>query len=271
MSHASDKTFAGALPEAYERFLVPLIFEPYATDLAARLARHPPRQVLEIAAGTGAVTRALASALPDDTAIIATDLNQPMLDQAAARGTDRPVIWQKADAMALPFPDEAFDAVLCQFGAMFFADKSRAFAETRRVLKPGGTFYVSVWDRIDANEFAATVTDAVASLFPGDPPRFLARIPHGYHDTEAIRRDVVAAGFTKPPSIATVAARSRATACDHPAIGYCHGTPLRNEIDARSPGRLAEATAAATDAIARQFGRGPIDGRIQAHVVSVSR
>ncbi len=183
---ASDATFAGSLPAFYQQYLVPLIFEPYAADLAQRLTGRPLRRVLEIAAGTGVVTRRLASALPESVAIVATDLNQGMLDQAAAAGTSRPVEWRQADAAQLPFPDEAFDAVVCQFGVMFFPDKARAFAEARRVLCPGGVFLFNVWDRIEENEFADVITAELATLYPADPPRFLARTPHGYADRAII-------------------------------------------------------------------------------------
>ena len=168
----SDQDFAGSIPGLYESHLVPLIFEPYAVDLAKRLASRSLTRVLEIAAGTGVVTRQLAAVLPESVSIVATDLNQPMLDQAAAIGTRRPVEWRQADAMQLPFEDASFDAVACQFGVMFFPDKSKAFAEARRVLRPGGVFIFSVWDRIEENEFADAVTKALASVFPGDPPRF---------------------------------------------------------------------------------------------------
>jgi ubiquinone/menaquinone biosynthesis C-methylase UbiE len=136
--------------------------------------------VLEIAAGTGVVTRALASVLPDSVSIVATDLNQPMLDHASAVGTKRVVKWRQADAVQLPFEDRTFDAVVCQFGVMFFSEKSRAYSEARRVLRPGGVFIFNVWDRIEENEFADTVTAALELLFPEDPPHFLARTPHGY-------------------------------------------------------------------------------------------
>jgi SAM-dependent methyltransferase len=181
-SYGSDKVFTGCIPELYDAYLVPLLFEPYAADLAARLASRPLGRVLEIAAGTGVATRAMATALPEAVAIAATDLNQAMLDRAAARGTSRPVEWRQADAMALPFADGTFDAVVCQFGVMFFPEKGRAYAEVRRVLRSGGLFVFNVWDRIQENEFADIVTTALAALFPDDPPRFLARTPHGYHD-----------------------------------------------------------------------------------------
>ncbi|MGB8856690.1 MAG: class I SAM-dependent methyltransferase, partial [Burkholderiales bacterium] len=150
----TDKVFAGSVPKLYEYYMVPLIFEPYALDLAGRLAMRRVARVLEIAAGTGVVTRRLASALPENVAIIATDLNQAMLDLAAQIGTQRPVEWRQADAMQLPFEDAAFDAVVCQFGAMFFPEKSKAYSEARRVLRPDGVFLFNVWDRIEENEFA---------------------------------------------------------------------------------------------------------------------
>ena len=266
---ASDKAFAGSIPQLYERYLVPLIFEPYARDLAARLAQRPPGRILEIAAGTGVLTRAMASTLPASTAIVATDLNPPMIEHAAAVGTARDVEWRQADAMKLPFEDGTFDAVACQFGAMLFPDKPAAFAEARRVLRPGGAFLFSVWDRIEENEFADFATGALAALFPADPPRFMARTPHGYHDKDAIARDLARGGFTKRPDIATLAERSRAPSPREPAIAYCEGTPLRNEIEARDARRLAEATDATAAAIAARFGRGAVDGKIQAHVVRV--
>jgi SAM-dependent methyltransferase len=268
--HEGDKSFVGSLPQIYQSHLVPLIFEPYAEDLARRLSARPLRRLLEIAAGTGAVTRRLASTLPAATSIVASDLNQAMLDQAAATGTSRPVEWRRADAMDLPFEDGAFDAVVCQFGVMFFPDKPKAFAEARRVLRPGGAFLFNVWDRIEENDFANTVTAALADQFPADPPRFLARTPHGYTDGAAIERDLAAGGFTARPRVAAVSARSRAASPEIPAIGYCQGTPLRNEIEARGAA-LQQATAVATEAVARRYGRGPVDGKIQAIVVEVDR
>jgi SAM-dependent methyltransferase len=264
-----DKVFTGSIPKLYETYLVPLIFESYAVDLASRLAARAPTRVLEIAAGTGVLTRALASLLPESVSIVATDLNQSMLDHASAIGAKRPVQWRRADAMQLPFPDGTFDAVVCQFGVMFFPDKPKAFSEARRVLGSGGVLMFNVWDRIQENEFADTVTMALESLFPDDPPRFLARTPHGYYDRETIGRDLETGGFNTSPHIVTVAARSRAQSCKIPAIAYCQGTPLRNEIEARDASRLGEATDIAGEAIARRFGRETVDGKIQAHIVTV--
>jgi ubiquinone/menaquinone biosynthesis C-methylase UbiE len=267
---ATDKLFAGSIPEIYQRFLVPLIFEPYAEDLAARVARVAPHDVLETAAGTGVLTRALAARLPA-ARLVATDLNQPMLDLAAARQPDaKKVTWRQANALALPFADHSFDAVACQFGVMFFPDKAQGYREARRVLKPGGRFLFNVWDRIAENEFADVVTQALATLFPQDPPRFMARIPHGYHDVEEIRAQLAAAGFSQI-AVETLEHTSKAPSPRDPAIAYCQGTPLRNEIEARDPARLDEATTRATEALAQRFGRGAVEGRIRAHVIVAMR
>ncbi|HET9821097.1 MAG TPA: methyltransferase domain-containing protein [Burkholderiaceae bacterium] len=266
-----DTGFTGSIPEFYERHLVPLIFEPYAQDLADRLGPRAMHHVLEVAAGTGVVTRALARRLPAAVGITATDLNPAMLDEAQRVGTARPVRWQPADAMALPFDDARFDAVVCQFGAMFFPDKPRAYAELRRVLRPGGLLLFNVWDRIESNEFAAVVTDALAEMFPHDPPRFLARTPHGHADPVALRRDLADAGFEQAPRLEVVARRSRAARAADVALAYCEGTPLRNEIEARDPTALPAATQAATQALAARFGDGPVDGLIQALVIAVER
>lgn len=269
MNPKVDTAFAGTIPQLYEQYLVPLIFEPYAADLAARVAHCQPSRVLEIAAGTGVVTRQLAQRLPSGVSVIATDLNQPMLDQAAAVGTSRPVAWQQADAMQLPFPDGAFDVVVCQFGVMFFLDKVKAFSEARRVLRPGGRFLFNVWDRIDQNEFADLVTSSLRTLFPDDPPQFLARVPHGYHDPAVIAQDLAQGAFAAPAELTTLAARSRADSSLIPAVAYCQGTPLRNEIETRDASQLAKATGTAANAIMSRFGHGPVDAKIQAWIVSI--
>ena len=267
----SDRAYTGPIPSAYDQYLVPLIFEPYAVDLARRLGQRSPERVLELAAGTGVVTRTLAATLPPRTSIVASDLNQAMVDFAMAMPIARPVEWRLIDAQQLPFEDASFDAVVCQFGSMFFPDRPKAFGEARRVLRPGGVFIFSVWDRIDQNEFADVITTALAELFPADPPRFLARGPHGYHERSRIAQDVAAGGFEPAARIETVTARSRADSARVPVLGFCQGTPLRSEIEARDPSGLDRAIDAATAAIASRFGTGAVDAKIQAHVVTVER
>jgi SAM-dependent methyltransferase len=263
--------FAGSIPQFYERYMVPLIFAPYAADLAARAAQHRPMKVLEIAAGTGAVTRQLAQLLAPDATIIATDLNPSMLDHAASIGTGRAVHWQAADGQRLPFEDGTFDAVVCQFGVMFFPEKSRAFAEARRVLRPGGALHFNVWDHIEHNAFAHAVLDALALEFPQDPPRFMAQTPHGYHDVSVIARDMANGGWSTRAQIETLAHRSRADTAREVAIAYCQGTPIRNEIEARAPQDLEGVTERVAQVLAQQYGSGPVEGKIQAHVVTITR
>ena len=267
----SDKDFAGSIPELYDTYLVPLIFEAYANDLAERAAALAPKTVLEMAAGSGVVARALASRLASGARYMVTDLNQPMLDHGANKqGSDDRITWRQADALDLPFDDGSFDAVVCQFCVMFFPDRVAGCAEARRVLKPGGSFLFNVWDHIDANEFAHVVTEAAASVFPDDPPRFLPRTPHGYHDVELIRDEPGEAGFSQV-SIVTVEETSSAPSPRHPAVAYCQGTPLRNEIEARDAGLLDHVTDQATEAIAARFGDDPVAGKIRGHVVTAAR
>jgi ubiquinone/menaquinone biosynthesis C-methylase UbiE len=253
----ADKLFAGSVPENYDRYMVPLIFKPYAADIARRAASLSPSAVLEIAAGTGVVTRALAPKLSPGASYVVTDLNQPMLDYAASR---------QADALALPFENAGFDLVCCQFGAMFFPDRLAAYREAKRVLKPGGHFLFSTWDRIEENDFADDVTNALARMFPKDPPRFMARTPHGYHDTALIRGELEEAGFSRVV-VETIAEQSRASSPRIPAVAYCQGTLLRNEIEARAAGKLEAATDYAESAIADRHGRGEVAAKIQAHVI----
>jgi SAM-dependent methyltransferase len=193
-----------------------------------------------------------------------------MIDYASSRQPpDNRIQWRQADALALPFENSSFDLVYCQFGAMFFPNRVAGYREAKRVLKPGGHFLFSVWDRIEDKVFADDVTNALARIFPDNPPRFLARTPHGYYDTALIRRDVEDAGFSHI-NIETRAEQSSAASPRIPAIAYCQGTPLRNEIEAREAGKLEYATDEAAAAIAERHGDGEIAAKIQAHVILVA-
>ena len=266
----TDKNFAGSIPALYDRYLVPLIFEGFAEDMAKRVAAQAPKTVLETAAGSGVVTRALADKLSPDARYVVTDLNQPMLAQAAERqGGDPRITWQQADALDLPFEAASFDAVVCQFGVMFIPDKVAGFKEAGRVLRPDGRLIFNVWDRIEANDFANLITQAAVSVFPDDPPLFLARTPHGYHDVEGIEEDLKLAGFSQI-SITTLEKVSQAPSPRHPAIAFCQGTPLRGEIEARDSTSLDLVTDRAAETIAQRHGEGAVSGRIRGHVVEAS-
>lgn len=247
---SADAAFAGSIPALYDRHLGPLLFAPYAEDMAARVAVLRPSDILETAAGSGIVTAALAAKVPT-ARIVATDLNQAMLDVAAARPELGRVKFQVADAQSLPFPDSMFDVVVCQFGMMFFPDRIAATREVARVLRPGGRFLFNVWDALERNPASAAAHEAVAALFPDDPPSFLPRTPFGYHDRDRIETDLRAAGFAEV-EIETVRLASKVDA-NSAAFGLTHGSPLRAEIEAR--GDLAEAARAAESALV------PFDGR----------
>jgi ubiquinone/menaquinone biosynthesis C-methylase UbiE len=264
-----DTSFTTDVAEFYESTLVPLIFRPYANELADRVRKLSPGSVLEIACGTGVVTRALAEALPEDCEIVATDLNGAMVAHAERVGTSRAVTWREADVMTLPFPDATFDVVVCQFSVMFFPDRVAAYREVRRVLRPGGTFLFNVWNSIEQNEFADVVTRAMGELYPDSPPLFLARTPHGHGSREEIEGDVAKAGFETCRLIQQNEV-SVAPAPRLPAVAYCQGTPLRNEILERDPDGLDRATSAAEEALRSRFGPGRVEGQISGVIVVAS-
>lgn len=266
---AADSAFVGSIPALYDRHLGQLLFAPYAAELAARARDEPASRVLEIAAGTGIVTRALLAALPA-AAITATDLNAAMVAYAAAQVVAPTITWREADAMSLPFGAGEFDLIACQFGAMFFPDRLVAFREAHRVLAPGGRILLTMWAPIEYNDAADIVSRAAAEAFPDDPPSFLTRTPYGHGDPAVTEAQLRTAGFARV-EVTAVDARSRSASAADPAIGFCQGSPLRGEIEARDAGRLAEITEAATRAVAARFGEGPIDAAMRAYVFDAHR
>jgi ubiquinone/menaquinone biosynthesis C-methylase UbiE len=257
--------FAGSIPAIYDRYLGDLLFRPFAADLAARLAAERPARTLELAAGTGIVTAQVARVLPG-AHIVATDLSQAMLDVAAGRPGTSGVEFRVADAQELPFDAGGFDAVFCQFGVMFLPDKARAYGEMRRVLRPGGRLLFSVWKGIEENAFAATVDAALHGYFPEDPPRFISAVPHGYYDAAAIRQALSSAGFDQV-DVATVTLPSISPSARDVAVGFCQGTPIRNEIVSRG-GDLPAVTDAVSAALTGKFGEGEVRADMAALVVT---
>ena len=262
----SDTTFAGSIPSIYDSCMVPLLFEPYAKIVAERAKSLRPSRILETAAGTGAVTAALQAALPD-AKIVATDLNQPMLDLAAARVRSDKVSFLAADALQLPFDDSSFDLVVCQFGVMFFPDRVAANAEARRVLREGGRYLLVIWDSIDRNIATKVAGAAVARLFPEDDGAFYERIPFRYHNVAQIEHDLLAAGFNDI-ELETVELASRAPSAADAAKGLCQGSPMRTEIEKYGPDALDRATEAAARALYQFEGPDGFDAPMSAHVVT---
>jgi ubiquinone/menaquinone biosynthesis C-methylase UbiE len=268
---ATDTVFAGSIPGIYDRYMVPLIFAPYAEVVAERARALAPRRILETAAGTGVVTQALHRALPDSE-IVATDLNPPMLEQAARRVNAANVRFQQADALDLPFPDHSFDLVVCQFGVMFFPDKVKGNAESWRVLRDGGKYLLVIWDKVDRNLVTKISGAAVADLFPGDddPGAFYERIPFRYHERDVIEADLRAAGF-KDIRVETVELRSQAKSAQDAAIALTQGTPIRTQIEARDPAMLQRATDAAAEALRPFEGPDGFDAPMSAHLVTATK
>jgi ubiquinone/menaquinone biosynthesis C-methylase UbiE len=245
MADASTE-FAGSIPELYDRYLGPVMFEPYAADLARRVAERPGEAVLETACGTGILTRQLRAGLPASVRLVATDLNQPMLDYArTSLGGGERIDWQQADYTATPFPPGSFTALACQFGVMFVPDKAAIFREARRVLAPGGLLAFNVWDSLDANPYARIAQQTIASFFPADPPRFYD-LPYGFGDPEPWRAMLDAHGFAEQ-RIEALPIEVQSPTAHELAVGLVRGTPMANMIQQRGGDfeRIAEAVEAA--------------------------
>ena len=267
---ASDTAFTGSIPELYDAIMVPALMAPYARDLAARVATIGTGRVLETAAGTGILTEALAVAAPG-LEIIATDLNRPMVDYATRKSALRGGTFRSADALNLPFERGRFDAVICQFGVMFFPDKVAGFRETHRVLKPGGRFVFNVWESLEHNPATAAAIAGLRRRYPDHGSWFMERTPHAYRDPSVIRADLAQGGFADC-RIETVRLRGHAASAASLAMGICQGTPMRIELEELDPDGLQAATDAAANAIAERFGHdGPYETELSALVIEARR
>jgi ubiquinone/menaquinone biosynthesis C-methylase UbiE len=253
----SDTKFVGSIPEKYDAHLGPMLFEPYAADFVRRLALPHGCSVLELACGTGILTRRILAALPEGGRLTATDLNPPMLEKAGSRvGEDPRLQWRTADAMQLPFPDASFDLVASQFGVMFFPDKLAALREASRVLKPGGQLAFSVWDSTRRNSYVEVTEAAVARFFPDNPPTFF-HIPFGYHDQGAIRLAMGKAGFSEV-RVEEVPFKGTSPSAWNAAIGLVEGCPLIVGIQERGVSDPRPIVQAVASDLAAKFGDAPM-------------
>jgi SAM-dependent methyltransferase len=249
------------MPAAYDRWLGPTVFRPFAVDLARRAARLEPRRVLELAAGTGALTRELVTAVPA-AEVTATDLSSAMVEFGSRQVPA--AAWEQADALCLPYSDRQFDLVVCQFGVMFFPDRPAAFAEARRVLSPGGRLLFNTWDTVETHGFARALVAGLERAFPDDPPTFLAAVPHGYTDLRLVAADLLAGGL-ESVLVETVTLEGHADSAAAVAVGFCTGSPLRSAIEARAD--LTATTDVVKDEMTGRLGVGPVTARMTAHVV----
>ncbi|WP_229842396.1 class I SAM-dependent methyltransferase [Streptomyces tanashiensis] len=256
----AERRWSASMPAAYEQYLVPVVFRPFAEDLSARAAALHPGRVLELAAGTGVLTSTLLSAAPS-AEVTATDLNEAMVAFGSARAPG--AVWRQADAQRLPFPDQSFDLVVCQFGVMFFPDRTGAFTEIRRVLAPGGRFLFSTWGPLRTHTFEVALQAGLERAFPVDPPRFLSAVPHGYSDPAVVAADLVAAGFAvEDEQELTLQGRAASTA--DLATGYLTGTPVRMAVEERGGGPAVRATV--IEEMTVRLGPGPVTAPMSAYV-----
>lgn len=262
--------FIGSIPENYDRYLGPALFEPYAADIVERINVRDGASVLELACGTGIVTRRLRDRLSPSVRLVATDLNEAMIAYAAHKF--RPgegVEWKQADASHLPFDDESFDAVVCQFGLMFVPDKQKAVREAYRVLKPGGTFLFSVWDAIEQNDLAHIAHTTISTFFEHDPPNFY-EVPFCLYDTEVIVSLLTAAGF-RDSQLSLLKLPSISPSASEAATGLVEGNPVRVAIEERNPSALPKIVTAVAEAVAARCGDNPVRGSMQAFVCTAVR
>jgi ubiquinone/menaquinone biosynthesis C-methylase UbiE len=264
-----DVRFSGSVPANYERYLVPLLFRPYAEQLAERARAFGPKRILETAAGTGVVTAALARALPG-AEIVATDLNQAMLDVAATRVDSPNVSFRQADALDLPFEDGSFDLIVCQFGVMFYPDKVQGNREARRVLRDGGRYLIAIWDRIERQGLSNLAFESTTELFPDNPPMFMKRGPFSYYDREQIERDLRAAGFNDI-HIDRVEEMSRSPSAEDAARGLVYGSPMGVELEEYGPGALDSVFALLSQSARRYEGPNGFEAPMAAHIVTATK
>jgi len=267
----ASPTFSGSVPNTYHTFLGPLIFDAYAKDMTARLAGvlKSNATVLELAAGTGIVTKQVLAALPAGAKLTVTDISEPMLSLAKSQISDPRLTFQPADACQLPFPDKSFDALFCQYGVMFFPDKVQAMKEARRVLAPGGTYIFNIWDSFEHNPIPHTVHQTLATLIPTNPIPFLAKMPFGYSDRAEIERVTRAGGFSNV-AIETVEFPSSAPTAADAARAWVEGTPVLAALNERGKTDPAPIRAEVEKALAAKFGNGPCRSTMRAIVVTAS-
>jgi len=261
----SHSAFTGAIPQLYEKYLGPLIFNEYAADLASRITIPAGGLLLETAAGTGMATRKLRDSIPQDVRIVATDINEDMLSVAKEKfDSNEGIEFKVANALSLPFDDDTFGAVVCQFSVMFFPDKLLALQEAARVLKPGGKFYFNIWDSFEHNHLIQTVNQTIAEILPENTPDFF-NVPYGYYEIDVIKNLLFEAGFTGI-EISVLPRMSAAEEARDVAMGYVMGTPVRLQIEKYSQNSLFKIVDEVEHAIGKKFGYKTIKAKMQALV-----
>lgn len=266
MSDPNAAAFVGSIPSNYDRYLGPIFFHAFADDLVARVPIRDGMRVLETACGTGIATERLLDRLAGRGALVATDLNEAMFAHARARGVGGPgLVWRQADASSLPFEDDSFDVVICQFGLMFLPDKAAGIGEAFRVLKPGGHYIFNVWDALTHNPVARIAHETLVSFFPDDPPRFYS-VPFGLHEVRAVVAWLESAGF-REVEWETLAKVGLSPSAAEAALGLIEGNPIRAEIMSRRPDAVEAIREAVARNLAEELGDRPVRCPLRAHVL----
>jgi ubiquinone/menaquinone biosynthesis C-methylase UbiE len=262
-------SFSGSIPENYDEYLGPLIFEPYALDIAGRISALQPATILELACGTGRVTKYLRSASSAGATLTATDLNPAMLEVAKRHASADNVSWGVVDAGALPYEADSYDAIVCQFGIMFVPDRVQAYAEARRVLKPGGTLLISSWDAIEYNPIFHIAQKRIVRFFHEHIPTFY-RIPYSYHNEQVMHDELTQAGFTDF-TIERVTLEGTSPSAEAAAKGLLEGNPVVGEIAAQGPDAMPMIFDDLVADIKEEFGSGELKVPLQAWVMTAKK
>lgn len=268
MPAKTEAKFSGSIPENYDRYLGPLLMIPFGRDMAMRLPIHGLNDVLELACGTGIVTKILRERLAEETRLVATDISEGMLGVAKSKQMEKKVEWKAADATSLPIKDGSFDMVVCQFGVMFFPDKNKAMSEIFRVLRPGGRVLFNVWDKLKFNDFARIAHHTIEQMFDNNPPEFY-NLAFGFNDYLAIRTLLRQAGFSDI-AMSTVEKKVQADAADA-AQGFVNGNPIVEAIRDKLGKDPKEAAERVERAMASELGQRIAKGQARAIVVGARK
>lgn len=263
-------SFSGSIPKFYENNLGTIFFEPFSTEMALRVKDLKANSILEIACGTGRLTKYLPLVTPKKfSSITATDVNPAMLELARRTVAWKNIDWQVVDAMELPYGDSLFDVVVAQFGVMFYPDKQKAFKDSHRVLADNGSFIFSAWDSLRHNPIAQLTDNIITEFFPTDTPAFY-KIPFSYFNEDEIRSDLATAGF-RAVNIERLKLEGYAANANDAAVGLLQGTPLYNAIIERGEELLPAMTEKLAQEIRSLFGDTDLSIPIQANIVTAEK
>jgi ubiquinone/menaquinone biosynthesis C-methylase UbiE len=262
--------FAGSVPANYDQYLGPVLFEPYAIDLVSRINKASYKNVLELACGTGRVTKHLVSSLPAQGSLIATDLNKDMLNVAKNIIPGTHVKWMVVDAQELPFDENTFDHIICQFGVMFFPDKKKGFDEAYRVLQTNGRFLFNVWDSLEMNPRSAIIKQIMQEIMGDEAPDFLSKGPYSYYDKDIIEASLESAGF-KNIKLEVVQKTAYYAFAEDLIKGFVDGSPLSAYLVQQSPSLQQKIKDRLKQVIVAEFGETRIISPMQAIVCSASK